>query len=173
MFETHHASAHLRKSMASLLTLLIALGPSVTPAFAASKPQARAAATATPIQHLVVIFNENVSFDHYFGTYPNATNPPGEPKFKAAANTPTVNGLNTSLLNFNPNLNPANGTGATNPFRLDRSQAVTADQDHAYTHEQQASDNGLLDLFPLYTGTAGPPPAGGGVVYTNGLGLGY
>ena len=26
--------------------------------------------TATPIKHLVVIFQENVSFDHYFGTYP-------------------------------------------------------------------------------------------------------
>ena len=31
--------------------------------------------TATPIKHLVVIFGENVSFDHYFGTYPNALNP--------------------------------------------------------------------------------------------------
>ena len=37
--------------------------------------------TATPIKHLVVIFGENISFDHYFGTYPNATNPPGEPSF--------------------------------------------------------------------------------------------
>ncbi len=37
--------------------------------------------TATPIKHLVVIFQENVSFDHYFGTYPNAANPSGEPKF--------------------------------------------------------------------------------------------
>lgn len=27
--------------------------------------------TATPIKHLVVIFQENVSFDHYFGTYGN------------------------------------------------------------------------------------------------------
>src|SRR5262249_16087270 len=27
--------------------------------------------TATPIKHLVVIFNENRSFDHYFATYPN------------------------------------------------------------------------------------------------------
>ncbi len=26
------------------------------------------AATATPIKHLVVIYQENVSFDHYFGT---------------------------------------------------------------------------------------------------------
>jgi phospholipase C len=49
--------------------------------------------TATPIKHLVVIFQENVSFDHYFGTYPNAANPKGEPAFFAAPGTPTVNGL--------------------------------------------------------------------------------
>jgi phospholipase C len=177
MFEAHHASAHLRKTMASLLMLLIALGPSVTPAFAAGKPQAssqaKSAVTATPIQHLVIIFNENVSFDHYFGTYPNATNPKGEPKFVAAVNTPSVNGFSTSLANFNPNLNPANGTGATNPFRLDRAQAATNDQDHNYLNEQEAFDAGLMDLFPLNTGTAGPPPQGGGIVNTNGLVMGY
>ena len=39
--------------------------------------------TTTPIKHVVVIFQENVSFDHYFGTYPNATNPSGEPRFTA------------------------------------------------------------------------------------------
>jgi phospholipase C len=173
MFETHHASAPLRKTVASLLTLMIALGPSITPAFAADRPQGKSAATATPIQHLVVIFNENVSFDHYFGTYPYALNPKGEPKFTAAANTPTVNGLGNALLNANPNLNPANTTGATNPFRLDRSQAFTNDQDHSYTPEQQAFDAGLMDLFPLYTGTAGPPPQGSGIVNTNGLVMGY
>jgi phospholipase C len=173
MFETHHASAHLRKTVASLLTLLIALGPSVTPAFAAGKPQAKSAVTATPIQHLVVIFNENVSFDHYFGTYPNATNPKGEPKFVAAESTPAVNGFSNALANFNPNLNPANGTGATNPFRLDRSQASTNDQDHNYLNEQEAFHAGLMDLFPLNTGTAGPPPQGGGIVNTNGLVMGY
>jgi phospholipase C len=32
--------------------------------------------TATPIKHLVIIFQENISFDHYFGTYPNALNLP-------------------------------------------------------------------------------------------------
>ena len=41
--------------------------------------------TTTPIKHLVVIFQENVSFDHYFGAYPQAANPPGEPRFDAAA----------------------------------------------------------------------------------------
>ena len=31
--------------------------------------------TITPIKHVVIVFQENVSFDHYFGTYPHATNP--------------------------------------------------------------------------------------------------
>jgi phospholipase C len=38
--------------------------------------------TATPIKHLVVIFQENISYDHYFGTYPNAQNLSGETPFK-------------------------------------------------------------------------------------------
>jgi phospholipase C len=146
-----------RKAAALLLALITALGPSALPAFAATKSATPhvTAATATPIKHLVVIFQENVSFDHYFGTYPTATNPKGEPRFKAAANTPTVNGLNNALLNNNPNLNPANGAAASNPFRLDRSQAVTPDQNHDYTAEQLAFDAGLMDLFPLNTSSGG------------------
>ena len=136
-----------KKTMALVLALTAALGPTAMPAVA--EPSS---ATATPIQHLVVIFQENVSFDHYFGTYPVATNPNGEPKFTAAPNTPTVNGLNNALLNMNPNLNPVNGAAASNPFRLDRSQAVTGDQDHDYTAEQRAFDAGLMDLFPLDAG---------------------
>jgi phospholipase C len=165
-----------RRTMALLLAATIAVGPTAIPAFAAA-PNAgnnsRPARTATPIQHLVVIFNENVSFDHYFGTYPVATNPPHEPRFVAAPGTPTVNGLSGALLTNNPNLNPLNTSGAANPFRLDRSQASTNDQDHAYMPEQQAFDAGLMDLFPLYTGTAGPPPEGSGVTQTNGLVMGY
>ena len=41
------------------------------------------------------IFQENVSFDHYFATYPKAANPPGEPTFTAAAGTPKVNNWST------------------------------------------------------------------------------
>jgi phospholipase C len=147
-----------RKTMALLLALTTALGPTVMPAFAASEPGpnlADATATATPIKHLVVIFQENVSFDHYFGTYPVATNPSGQPRFVASPNTPTVNGLSNALLNFNPNLNPANGFGASNPFRLDRSQAVTSDQDHDYLAEQLAFDAGVMDMFPANTGSGG------------------
>jgi phospholipase C len=133
--------------------------------------------TITPIQHIVVIFGENVSFDHYFGTYPNAVNPPGEPRFFPKAGTPKINGLSGALLTNNPNkFNSDNGAGATNPFRLDRSQAVTADQDHAYLPEQQAVHNGLMDLFPKFVGNGGPPPApltGQPVTNTNGLTMGY
>jgi phospholipase C len=129
--------------------------------------------TATPIKHLVVIFNENRSFDHYFATYPNAGNPPGEIPFKAKPHTPKVNNLvSANLLTNNPNdTNPANGTGAANPFRLDRTQANTRSQNHAYTPEQQAYDNGKADLFPEFTGrgTAG----GVGAFGTNGQVMGY
>jgi phospholipase C len=91
------------------------------------------------IQHVVVIFQENVSFDHYFATYPNATNPTGEPAFTPRTGTPPVNGLNPNLLAHNPNL--------ANPARLDRSQAVTCDQDHGYLDEQKAVDSGQMDKF--------------------------
>jgi len=64
----------------------------------------QANATTTPVQHVVVIYQENHSFDNYFGTYPNAANPPGEPVFHADAGTPTVNGLSDELLTDNPNL---------------------------------------------------------------------
>src|ERR1700722_4970329 len=92
--------------------------------------QSTAVTTATPIKHLVILYGENVSFDHYFATYPKAANPPDEPVFHAAPGTPAVNGLVTShLLRNNPNLtNTVNGADAADPFRLDRTQANTADQ---------------------------------------------
>ena len=162
----HHC---LTKVLATLTAAGITLLP-VSPAFAHGGDGDD---RGTPIKHLVVIFQENVSFDHYFGTYPNALNPAGEPSFRARRGTPTVNGLSQGLLTNNPNLNPANGAGATNPFRLDRSQAATRDQGHGYKAEQQAFDNGVMDLFPLFVGKSGPPPAGGGIASTTGLNLGY
>jgi phospholipase C len=149
-------------------------GDGGVPTTAGGRPDPAAAfATATPIKHLVVVFGENISFDHYFGTYPSAQNNPGEPPFVAAAGTPTVNNLkspldpthgfmpmpNVDLLTANPNsTNASNDAGAANPFRLGPTQAITSDQGHNYKPEQQAADNGAMDLFPLYTGTAGPPP---------------
>ncbi len=128
--------------------------------------------TATPIKHLVVIYGENVSFDHYFGTYPKATNPPGEPAFTALPGTPSVTGLTETLLSDNPNLHdPINGADASNPFRLDRSQAATADQFHDYTLEQLAYHNGAADRFPKYTGRG--TPGGVGAFGSPALVMGY
>ncbi len=127
------------------------------------------AATRTPIKHVVVIFQENVSFDHYFGTYPNSANTDGQP-FNARPGTPAVDGLppatnaslpaslqhSTNLLTTNPN--------ADLPQRLDSSPTgtvgspggqLTCDQDHNYSDEQQAFDGFKMDQFVQSVGNGG------------------
>ena len=97
-------------------------------------PIAQAAApdavTSTPIKHLVMIFQENLSFDHYFATSPNAENSAGDPGFTGLAGMPTVNGLDETMLSKNPN--------RANPFRLGRDEAVTCHQDYHYDGEQRS-----------------------------------
>jgi phospholipase C len=133
--------------------LALAVGPG-TAASADSGP-----ATTTPIKHLVVIFQENVSFDHYFGTYPNAANSSGQP-FTAAPGTPSVDGLTSSLLTANPN--------GVNPRRYDPANVndvLTCDQDHNYTDEQKAFDGGAMDRFPQTVGNGtGKSPEGSNCV---------
>ena len=111
--------------------------------------------TATPIKHVVVLFQENVSFDHYFATYPNAANTAGETQqgsgapaasFTAAEDTPKdINTLaNAGLLApKNPN--------SVQPERLSPMQAVTCDQDHGYKAEQNAYNGGAMDKFVQFT----------------------
>ncbi len=113
-------------------------------AIALSFSPCQAAETTTPIKHLVVIFQENVSFDHYFATYPNALNKKGEPQFHPSKGTPTVNGLSGPLLSRNQNAVP--------PFRLDRDHSATCDQSHEYQDEQKAYHGGLMDRFVESTG---------------------
>jgi phospholipase C len=129
-----------------ILPVLVACGVAAATA-ATTHATPRADATATPIKHVVVIFQENVSFDHYFGTYPFAANTDGG-HFTAAKGTPVANGLNFSLLAANPN--------SSNPKRLDSSPTglpgspggqLTCDMDHNYSDEQQAEDGGKMDHF--------------------------
>ena len=124
-----------------------------------------------------MIFQENVSFDHYFGTYPNASGGDGQP-FSARPGTPAVDGLppatdasipaslrhssdlTTALAN--PNADP--------PLRLDSSPTgspatpaalETCDQDHNYSDEQQSFDGGKMDQFVQSVGQAsGKTPNG-------------
>jgi len=140
----------------------LAVAAAATAASSQAGSRARSdASTATPIKHVVVIFQENVSFDHYFGTYPKAANTDGQP-FAAAPGTPSVNGLTPALLTSNPNAAPpvrldtsANGPGANGNGEL------TCDQDHGYMDEQKSFDNGAMDLFVQSVGThTGKDPAG-------------
>jgi phospholipase C len=166
-------AAAATSAIALLAACSVAAADSAAPASVSRPGPQDAAATATPIKHLVVIFNENVSFDHYFATYPKAANPPGETPFKAMPRTPTVNNLaNAGLLTNNPNFtNQENASDGAEPFRLDRTQAFTADQNHAYTAEQQAYDGGNADLFPRFTGKG--TSGGAGAFGTPGQVMGY
>ncbi|SDP22631.1 phospholipase C [Nakamurella panacisegetis] len=115
----------------------------------------------SPIKHLVVIFQENVSYDHYFGTYPNATNTSGQ-TFRAAHRTPRAAGLSNTrgaggtgtLLTNNPNTDASGHQ--VNPRRLDPANindVLTCDQDHTYADEQKAFDGGKMDRFITTVGT--------------------
>jgi phospholipase C len=186
-------------SLASALALAVAgAGALAADQHGRDSDDSHRAPTATPIKHVVVIFQENVSLDHYFGTYPNALNLPGETPFTAKPRTPKVNNLVTpldvnhdfkplagvDLLNNNPNSVPTNpgapnnskmnGTDAANPFRLSPAQALTADQGHNESPEESAYNNGRMDGFPAFVGTKGPPPSPPpAAVGTKGLVMGY
>src|SRR5262249_15803852 len=118
---------------------------------------------------LVVIFQENVSFDHYFGTYPRAANTSGQP-FRAAKGTPKVNNLvrtpgaggTGNLLTNNPNQDA--GGHQVNPRRYDPANIndiLTCDQNHGYRPEQMAFNGGQMDKFVTTVGTgSGTSPTG-------------
>ena len=140
MKSSYRMSTRWRHRLGALAASTVVSAGMIAPALAD-------APTTTPIKHVVIIFQENITFDHYFGTYPKATNPSGEPRFTARDDTPSVNGLSDGLLTSNPNLFP--------PFRLDRSEAFTCDEDHGYSDEQKAADAGLLDKFVQDTSRQG------------------
>jgi phospholipase C len=143
------------------------------PATSAASSWTITSRTATPIKHVVVIFDENESFDHYFGTYPYAANTDGS-TFKAKPGTPKVNGLYTKITSKGPvgPLLTAN-TNSYNPERLTHSQALTCDQNHGYTPEQEAFDGGKMDKFVQDTESASTCAAGTTEFFSPGLVMDY
>ncbi len=102
--------------------------------------------TATPIKHVVILFQENVSFDHYFGTYPSAIkDSAGNVVFRPKEGTPRINGLTHDLLTDNQN--------SAQPFLL--TEEDTCNQSNAYKSEQEAYDQGAADEFVEYTEGSG------------------
>ena len=163
----------VRRALVAGVAATCALGGAV--AVAAAHGGAQKAHTAdgsmgmgTPIKHVVVIFQENVSFDHYFGTYPYAANTSGQRffgphhvKVNALYNTPGLNGQGTLLTN-NPNTDASGNQ--VNPRRLDPANindVLVCDQDHDYNDEQKAFDGGKMDKFPTTVATSsGTSPTG-------------
>ncbi len=129
----------VRTPLVTAAGALALIGASV-PALASAPPRPHDAGTSTPIKHLVVLYQENVSFDHYFGTYPRRRTRLASRGSRRARTRLSVGGLNASLL-------APNNPNSVQPFRLSRAQAQTCDQDHSYTAEQKAFDSGLMDRF--------------------------
>ena len=124
-----------------------------SPATASASSYRVVAPTSSPIKHVVVLFDENESFDHYFGTYPYAANTDGT-TFTAKKGTPSVNGLYSKITKSGPT-GPllTSNANSYNPERLTHSEALTCDQNHSYTPEQEAFDGGKMDKFVQYTET--------------------
>jgi len=161
----------VKRALVAGVAATCALGGAVTVAAAhggGAKAHAADTGTSTPIKHVVVIFQENVSFDHYFGTYPRAANTSGQPihgangaKINGLYNTPGLNGQGTLLTN-NPNTDASGNQ--VNPRRLDPgniNDVLVCDQDHDYNDEQKAFDGGKMDKFPTtVANTSGTSPTG-------------
>jgi phospholipase C len=77
-----------------------------------------------PINHIVYIIQENVTFDHYFGTYPGADGIPANLK-----------------LAFRPGETPQ-----VTPFHLNKT-SIPHDLNHSWQAAQLAYDNGKMDGF--------------------------
>ena len=166
----NHRSVRLPgKAVCAAVTAAVA-ACGVVSATLAAQPERGSRQFIRPIKHVVIIFQENASFDHYFGTYPDAANTDGT-RFVAREDTPTVNGLTdgndffparvrVGLHNFNPNVPFGTPTGldpngAANPFRMTRDQIVTCSNNHNYTGEQLATNSGFMDQFPQQNANQG------------------
>ena len=157
-----------RKALAATVAAVLAASVVSTATQASEYDRDEGFGKRPNIKHVVIIFQENASFDHYFGTYPDAKNTDGT-RFVARSSTPTVNGLtdgnskfpervNVGLHDSNPNtpVGVPTGNGGANPFRMTHEQAITCSNNHDYKGEQLASNSGLMDRFPQQNFQNGP-----------------
>ena len=86
----------------------------------------------SPIKHTIIVYQENISFDHYFGTYGRGAN--GMP---AGTKLTHTNGATTY--------------GPYSPSKLNgQTQAYTCDVDHGYTDMIQMANHGRMDMYLQY-----------------------
>jgi phospholipase C len=98
----------------------------LTPLSRGSASPSQQAATNTPIEHLIVVMQQNHTFDNYFGTYPGAN---GIPEGTCMPVDPTN----------------ADDQACIEPYYIGESSI--ADLDHSYATFQQQYNNGQMDGF--------------------------
>jgi phospholipase C len=107
----------------------MAAAPAVTMVQASAESESDGGGTRSPIKHTIILYQENISFDHYFGTYGHGSN--GIP----AGSTLTY----------------SNGTSTWGPFAptqlLGTTQSRTCDVDHSYTDMIQMVNHGAMNQF--------------------------
>jgi len=98
--------------------------------------------THSPIKHTIILYQENISFAHYFGTYGHGSN--GIPAGSTLTHT-------SSAGTFGP-YSPTQLSGAT--------QSRTCDVDHNYKDMINMVDHGAMDKFLQFGNnkTVGPKP---------------
>jgi phospholipase C len=77
-----------------------------------------------PLKHFVYIIQENISFDHYFGTYPGANGIPKDAKFA-----------------YQPG-----GAKTVAPFHLNQTH-IPHDLNHSWQAAHVSADDGKMDGF--------------------------
>lgn len=130
--------ANRKKKIASSLASCLIASPALT---GLAPVQAAVQDTQTPIKHTVVIFQENRSFDNYFGTYPYA------PGFHPLPGTPTnvANFQDVAENVYHAVYNPDQYGNPVYPQLL--TQLDTTDVDHNYNDMIAMVDDGKMDKF--------------------------
>jgi phospholipase C len=123
---------HPTRRTATALAILFALVPTIASAGgseADGSSQDSVSGARSPIQHTIILYQENISFDHYFGTYGHGSN--GIPAGSA--------------------LTYSNGTQSWGPFQPSKlsgkTQNFTCDVDHGYADMIKMADGGAMDRY--------------------------
>jgi phospholipase C len=123
---------HPTRRWALALAVLFALGPGIASASngeGGGSQEESGDRTRSPIKHTIILYQENISFDHYFGTYGHGSN--GIP---AGSSLSYTNGTQT--------------WGPFTPTKLNgTTQDATCDVDHGYTDMIKMANQGAINLY--------------------------
>jgi acid phosphatase len=146
----------MRRSIVSALSLILALDSTCT----AAPADPPAPTLRTAIQHVIVIYQENWSFDGLYGSFPGANNLSSVP-----GTVPQLDKLTGAQISSLPQ--PVNGTGPDPDFPAGlpvkpydamtyiKPTQLTGDIVHRFYQEQGQIDGGKMDKFVTWSDNPG------------------